>query len=294
VIQLNHIYFGYKQTALFSDLHDDIPMGRIYGLLGKNGVGKTTLLKLMTGLRFAQAGQCLVLDKDSSLRPVDMLKEIYFLPEEFGLPDISVGQYQRMYAPFYPKFDSESFHNYLQRFELDANKKLNAYSFGQKKKFLLAFGLAANTRIMLLDEPTNGLDIPSKSQFRQVLASDFTTDRLIIISTHQARDLERIIDAVIILNAGAILFHELLVDVSEHLRINFQSTSPDKQAALHVENVPGGYNVVTAARQDDEQSMDLEILFNTVVSNPEKIKSIFNQNNASNSVTGAGHGGAIK
>jgi len=275
VIQLSHINFGYNQTELFSDLHDDIPMGRIYGLLGKNGVGKTTLLKLMTGLRFAQAGQCLVLDEDSSQRPVNMLKEIFFLPEEFSLPDISVQQYQRMYAPFYPKFDSESFRNYLQRFELDANKKLNAYSFGQKKKILLAFGLAANTRIMLLDEPTNGLDIPSKSQFRQVLASDFTAERLIIISTHQARDLERIIDAVIILNEGTILFHELLENVSERLAINFQSTSPDKQEALYVENVPGGYNVVTAARQDDGQSMDIEVLFNTVVSNPERVAAIF-------------------
>jgi ABC-2 type transport system ATP-binding protein len=275
VIQLNHIHFGYNQTELFADVHVNIPMGRIYGLLGKNGVGKTTMLKLMAGLRFARSGKCLVLDEDSSQRPASMLAEIFFLPEEFSLPDISVHQYQRMYAPFYPKFDPESFWNYLQRFELDADKNLNAYSFGQKKKFLLAFGLAANTRIMLLDEPTNGLDIPSKSQFRQVLASDFTDERLIIISTHQARDLERIIDAVIILNEGAVLFHELVENVSERLAVNFQSTSPDKQAALHVENVPGGYNVVTAARQDDGQCMDLETLFNTVVSNPEKIATIF-------------------
>ena len=275
MIQLKHIHFGYDQTELFSDVHIDIPMGRIYGLLGKNGVGKTTLLKLMTGLRFCQSGNCRVLDEDSAKRPVNMLKEIFFLPEEFSLPDITVERYQRMYAPFYPRFDTAPFENYLQRFELDTNKKLSAFSFGQKKKFLLAFGLATNTRIMLLDEPTNGLDIPSKSQFRQVLASEFTDERLIIISTHQARDLEHIIDAVIILDEGAILFHELLVDVSQRLSINFQSTSPDKQETLHVENVPGGYNVVTAANQDDGQSMDLEVLFNTVVSNPDKIATIF-------------------
>ena len=191
------------------------------------------------------------------------------------MPDISVERYQRMYAPFYPKFDPEKFINYLQRFELDTHKKLNAFSFGQKKKFLLAFGLAANTRIMLLDEPTNGLDIPSKSQFRQVLASEFTDERLIIISTHQARDLEQIIDAVIILDDGVILFHELLADVSEHFSIHFQSTSPENQESLYVENVPGGYNVVTAGRQEDGQPIDLEILFNTVVSNPERVASIF-------------------
>ncbi len=275
MIRLKQIHFGYGQSELFSGVHVDIPMGRIYGLLGKNGVGKTTLLKLMTGLRFAQSGKCQVLNADSSLRLVKMLREIFFLPEEFGLPHISVDLYQRMYAPFYPKFDPTAFRNYLQRFDLDTTKKLNAYSFGQKKKFLLAFGMAANTRIMLLDEPTNGLDIPSKSQFRQVLASDFTDERLIIISTHQARDLEHIIDAVIILDKGAILFHEMLADIGKHLAINFQSASPDKQEALYVEHVPGGYNVVTAARQDDDQSMDLEVLFNTVVSNPGKIETIF-------------------
>lgn len=275
MIQLKHIHFGYDQTELFSDVHIDIPMGRIYGLLGKNGVGKTTLLKLMTGLRFCQSGGCQVLDEESSKRAVNMLAEIFFLPEEFSLPDIPVERYQRMHAPFYPQFDSAKFENYLQRFELDTNKRLNAFSFGQKKKFLLAFGLAANTRILLLDEPTNGLDIPSKSQFRQVLASDFTDERLIIISTHQARDLEHIIDAVIILDEGAILFHESLMEVSERLSINFQSKTPNTQDALFVENVPGGYNVVTAAPQDDGQTMDLEVLFNTVVSNPKKIASIF-------------------
>ncbi len=276
MIEMNNLHFGYGQRELFSDLSLAIPAGRIYGLLGKNGVGKTTLLKLMTGLRFAMSGECQVWDEDSSRRSVNMLKEIFYLPEEFVLPDIRVKQYAHMYAPFFPKFDPARFENYLQRFELDAGKKsLNAFSFGQRKKFLLAFGLAANTRIMLLDEPTNGLDIPSKSQFRQALASELNEDRLVIISTHQARDIESIVDSVIILHDGIVLFNQSLADVSERLFIHHQSTLPDRQEALHVEDIPGGYNVVTANRQDDGQFMDLETLFNTVVSNPDRIAAIF-------------------
>ena len=213
MIQVKQLHFGYDRQPLFTHMDLSIPAGGIYGLLGKNGVGKTTLLKLIAGLRYAQSGDCHVFGKPTVGRPVSLLADLFFLPEEFGLPDVTATQYKRLYAPFYPRFDTACFEETMDRFELNQGVKLQKFSFGQKKKFILSFGMATGCRLMLLDEPTNGLDIPSKSQFRKALVSAFSDDRLIIISTHQARDLESIIDAVIILDGGNIIFNRSMGEV---------------------------------------------------------------------------------
>lgn len=277
MIRLTQLQFGYGREDLFSNLNLAIPAGRICGLLGKNGVGKTTLLKLIAGLRFVKSGECRVLDQFSGHRSVSMLSDIYYLPEEFELPDVPVQIYLNMVAPFYPRFHYRRFEEYTQRFELDINKTLGEYSFGQKKKFILAFGLTTNTRILLLDEPTNGLDIPSKSQFRKVLASEYSEDRLILISTHQARDLENIIDSIIILDDGDILFNQMLSDVSERMSIRLLSEQPATENALYSETVPGGYAVVTDEVDAEDNTLDLEIIFKSVLSNPSRIAEIFGE-----------------
>ena len=275
MIQLKQLHFGYDRQPLFANMNLSLPDGGIYGLLGKNGVGKTTLLKLMAGLRYAQSGDCQVFGKHTVGRPVSLLADLFYLPEEFGLPDVTPDQYERLYAPFYPRFDTVCFKETMDRFELNRGTTLHKFSFGQKKKFILSFGLATRCRLMLLDEPTNGLDIPSKSQFRKALVSAFSDDRLIIISTHQARDLESIIDAVIILDGGKIIFNESIQNVQDRLCIRFEEHRPDSQNALHVETIPGGYAVVYPNGDQDETDIDLEILFQTVVSDPLRIADVF-------------------
>lgn len=275
MIQIKQLHFGYDRQPLFTHMDLSIPAGGIYGLLGKNGVGKTTLLKLIAGLRYAQSGDCHVFGEPTVGRPVSLLADLFYLPEEFGLPDVTATQYKRLYAPFYPRFDTACFEETMDRFELNQGVKLQKFSFGQKKKFILSFGIATGCRLMLLDEPTNGLDIPSKSQFRKALVSAFSDDRLIIISTHQARDLESIIDAVIILDGGNIIFNRSMGEVQERLSMRIEDHLPDSQNVLHVETVPGGHAVVTPNQGREETDIDLELLFQTVVSDPTHIAEIF-------------------
>ncbi len=251
--------------------------GNIYGLLGKNGAGKTSLLKLITGLRFPQGGSCRVLGYNPQHRPPELLEEIYFIPEEFYVPPILPGLYQQLYAPFYPRFDGSAFSRYMREFELDSSKKLTELSYGQKKKFLLAFGMATRCRLFILDEPTNGLDIPSKSQFRQLLAHISGEERTILISTHQVRDMENLIDPILILDEGRIIFQQSMLEVSRRLEVRLEQDPPAEEDVLYSDKVLGGYVVVRKNTGSEETGIDLETLFNAVTRNPDPIRNLFKE-----------------
>jgi len=277
MVKIKNLSFGYGKEKLFSNLDFQLVPGNIYGLLGKNGVGKTTLLKLISGLRYPQDGECLVLHYIPQKRLPGMLEELYFIPEEFFVPPITMRTYEKIYAPFYPRFDRKALAEYMKEFDLDSKKKLTELSYGQKKKFLLAFGIATNCLHFLLDEPTNGLDIPSKSQFRKILASALTDDRIILISTHQVRDMENLIDPIIILEDGQIIFNQYVQDISKHLIIQMDHDLPGAEDVLYSAKVLGGYAVVKKNRSGEESRMDLETLFNAVTTNRDKINELFSK-----------------
>jgi ABC-2 type transport system ATP-binding protein len=280
MIEIKNLSFAYKREKLFSDLNLSLTPGGICGLLGRNGAGKTTLLKLMSGLLFPQEGAIHIMEKMPAERSPDFLQELVFLPEVFDLPPVTPKQYEMLYAPFYPRFSSERFNSFLEEFEVTGNKKLNEISYGQKKKFLIAFGLATNGRLVLLDEPTNGLDIPSKSQFRKAIASCFEDDRIFIISTHQARDLESLIDPIIILDEAKIIFNRSTEEISKRLRVTHQSTPPEPEEALFSEKTFEGYIVVTENHDHEDSHIDLETLFNTVINNRGEVSRIFQNGGA--------------
>jgi ABC-2 type transport system ATP-binding protein len=273
MVQISSLKFWYnRNTLLFSDLNCTLKTGAIYGLLGKNGAGKTSLLHLIAGLRFPKSGRCTVMGFESSHRTVSMLQDIYFIPEEFSLLPVTPEKYESLYAPFYPRFSHEQFAGYTSEFGLDLSGKLNSFSFGQKKKFLIAFGLATNCRLLLLDEPTNGLDIPSKSQFRSVATSAHDSNRIFIISTHQVRDMETLIDPVIILDEGEIVFNKKIKDIASALRVSLVPAAPSGGNVLYSEEAQGGYRVVSLGDGGDETSdIDLELLFNTVIANRDTL-----------------------
>jgi ABC-2 type transport system ATP-binding protein len=275
MIEIKNMSFAYKRDKLFSDLNLSLTPGGICGLLGKNGAGKTTLLKLMSGLLFPQDGQIQIMGLSPAKRSSDFLQELIFLPEVFDLPFVTPEQYKMLYAPFYPRFSSDRFDSLLEEFEVAKGKKLKAFSYGQKKKFLIAFGLATNCRLMLLDEPTNGLDIPSKSQFRKAVASCLEDDRIFIISTHQARDLESLIDPVVILDEGRIIFNQSNEKISYHLKISYQARAPEPESALFYEKTFEGYTVVMENHDREDSHIDLEMLFNAVIKNSSRIEGIF-------------------
>ena len=278
MIKLKDVSFDYSKTKLFNELTIDIPGGNIYGLLGMNGAGKTTLLKLISGQLYIKSGEADVLGYNPQKRESKMLEQIFYLPEEFYLPNIELKEYLLINVPFYPGFDKVAFDRYTKAFDLDFSKKLSEFSYGQKKKFLLSFGLASNTSLLILDEPTNGLDIPSKSQFRRTLASAMTANRTFIISTHQVRYMENLIDPIIILNEGKVVFNNSLNEVTSALTLSLTPTEPENTECVFKEKVPGGWSALKMRNDEDpETNVDLETLFNAVVANPAAITNLMNK-----------------
>jgi len=276
MIKINDLGFYYnKKRPVFEHVSFDIRSG-IYGLLGENGVGKTTLLHIISGLCFPKSGTCKVFDYESMYRNPDMLKQLFFLPEEFQAPSLPIMDFVRSNSAFYPDYSQEQFENYLGEFQVEKDRKMSELSFGQKKKVLIAFALALNTPLTLLDEPTNGLDIPAKSQFRKIIASAFDEQRCIIISTHQVRDLESLIDPIIILDRNQILLNNSVEEITKKLLFSYTSYKPDE--ALYCEQTMQGYASVQVNEYAEESTMNIEALFNTVVNNKAKIKELFNPN----------------
>ncbi len=279
MIEVKNFSFGYKKRKLlYRNLNLSLPMGSIYGLLGKNGAGKSTLLKNFIGLLFPTQGHLVVNDYVPKKRLPSFLQTIYFIPEEVYVPSLTINKYKKLFAPFYPLFNEEQFYIYLDLLDVQDKGKLNTFSFGQQKKFVIAFALACNTRILLLDEPTNGLDIPSKIKFRKLLSSVFTEDKMIFISTHQIRDLDNLIDNVIIVDNGELLLQASLAEIEKKLSFKVVDTILGEDEVLYSESSLKGYQVVMQNNTNEETKINLEFLFNAVTENPAKAKSIFYKN----------------
>lgn len=277
MIEISNLSFGYKKkNLLFNNLDLSLTAGNIYGLLGKNGAGKTTLLKLISGLLYPHSGSCTIDEAKTIARDPDLLKEIFFLPEISFLPAVKVYEYLEIYTTFYPKFSKEKFFQYLNDLELETNGKITNLSYGQRKKFSVAFALAAETKVILLDEPTNGLDIPAKSVFRKLVASSINEEKIFVISTHQVRDMKHLIDPIIILDNGEVIFNQQIAEIEQKLSLRLRREEPEEKETLYYENTLGGYAVLSENHDGDDNDIDIELLFNAVVDKNEKVKTLFN------------------
>jgi ABC-2 type transport system ATP-binding protein len=276
MVQIQNLSFRYsKKKLLYNDLTLSLENGKIYGLLGKNGAGKSTFLKNLSGLLFPTKGNIYVAGIEPKRRLPSFMENIYFIPEEVYVPSISTDRYSKIFSPFYPKFNKVQFHQYIEALEVDRLARLKSLSFGQQKKFIIAFALACNTPLLLLDEPTNGLDIPSKAQFRRLIASVMNEDRLIFISTHQTRDLENLIDTVLIIDNGNLLLNASINQITQKLSFKTFGNIPADRPVLYSEPAFGGFATVIENPGNAEDQMNLELLFNTVVNNPDTIKKLF-------------------
>src|SRR5690606_19620514 len=264
MVKLENLDFKYAKGRpwLFHDLDCELDAGSIVGLLGKNGAGKTTLLKIMVGLLSPSGGQVEIMGVRPFDRCATFLRDVYFLPEEFHIPDVSVQSYVNANAGFYPRFDIDLLTRLISDFELPETKSLQKLSYGQKKKFMISFALSTKCRLLVLDEPTNGLDIPSKSIFRRVLAGSLDEDQLVIISTHQVHDVERLIDRVLMLEHGQFIIQKDILDISSKLHFAI-TTSADGENILYKEQVPGEYKVIKS-ETDGSSAVDVELLFNAI------------------------------
>ena len=276
MIQIDNLSFGYHRESLFTDTSLKLGPGNIYGLLGLNGAGKSSLLRLMSGLLFPAGGQVDVLGYEPAKRQPDFLSKIFVLPENIVVPNLTGKEYVSIQSPFYLNFDVAQMEQNLDRFEIPQDRKLPALSHGQQKKFLLSFGLACNAEFLILDEPTNGLDIPSKGLFRRLVAESLTEEQTFIVSTHQVHDLESLIDSIIILYEGRILFNQGLDEVSSQLRMSTTSERPGPDPdLLYCERTIGGFANLWSDPDGSENQIDLELLFKSVIANPEIFSSLF-------------------
>jgi ABC-2 type transport system ATP-binding protein len=279
MIQFNNLSFGYsRKKLLYKNLSLNIDAGSIYGLLGKNGAGKSTLLKNMVGTLFPIEGEILISGMTPGKRQPSFLQTIYYIAEDVYVPPLTIKRYMNLFAPFYPQFSEESFYKYLDVLEVNVDGKLNKLSFGQQKKFVIAFALACNTKVLLMDEPTNGLDIPSKTQFRKLIASVMYEDKIIFISTHQVRDLENMIDNIIIVDNGDLLLHSSIANIVDKLCFKTVSEIPTGVKVLYEEKMLKGTAVVMENTNGEDSKLNLEQLFNGVTENPEITKELFSLN----------------
>ena len=276
MIKIDGLSFGYSHRInLFESLDLEINSGQIHGLLGLNGAGKSTLLHLAQGLRYPKSGSIRVFGNNPADRDIYHLQDSFLLPEEIYAPSISLKRFVDRYAPFYPSFSIDQFLKLLNEFELDRKSQLGNLSMGQQKKALIAFGLATNTKVLMMDEPTNGLDIPSKKQFRKILTHIIREDRLFIISTHQIRDLHSLIDNVLVLSDGKIIFNNTIEHICDRLHFSL-SRQPEKTTNLiYNERVPGGYLNIQPAKSGESFEPDLEVLFNAIITKNDLINSAF-------------------
>ena len=273
---INQLNFSYNKRNgdLFHDFSLELNAGNVYGLLGKNGAGKSTLIYLMTGLLTPQGGEVLMDGVNVRRRLPQTMSDIFLVPEEFDMPRLSINKYVSINAPFYPRFSMEDLHRYLDIFEMggDLEVKLHALSMGQKKKVFMAFAFATNTHVLIMDEPTNGLDIPSKSQFRKLVTTSMSDDKMMLISTHQVRDISDILDHVLIIDHSQVLLNTGMADVTS--RLAFRPLREGDQPIFVLQSPYGPLGAVPAL-DGEETKVDLEMLFNATLQNPEAINNLF-------------------
>ena len=276
MVELKELRFGYGREPLFRNADLSLRPGAIYGLLGLNGAGKSTLLRLIAGLLFPSAGRVRVLGHEPARRKPAFLSSLFMLPEELNVPGITDREYVAARASFYPDFDGPRLERHLEELEVPRGRKLSSLSHGQQKKFLLSFGLATNASLLMLDEPTNGLDIPSKGLFRRLVAEALGDDRIFLVSTHQVRDVEALIDSILVLHEGEVLFHESVSEVSNRTRFAVDSSRPDERSAglLYAEPTVGGFASVWMDANAGDGRLDLEMLFKAVIARPDAFASL--------------------
>lgn len=269
IAKTTNLTFAYnrKGPKILDDFSIDLHSGGIYGLLGRNGAGKSTLLYLLSGLLTPTSGSVAVDGENVRLRLPSTLEKIFIVPEEINLPSIPFSKYVELNAGFYPNFSVDDLHRHLRTMELDFEINLGQVSMGQKKKAIMCFALACNTPLLLMDEPTNGLDIPSKSAFRRFIVSAVSDDRIVVISSHQVRDIDRVLDHVILMDNHKVLLNKSVAEITRRLKFETTSDLAEAEVAAFYRKSLGGYDIITANPVGDDSDLNLETLFEFALTN---------------------------
>ena len=276
MITLKDLSFSYGRHKVLGNVSMTLEKGKIYGLLGENGVGKSTLLKILSGLLKPESGECDVFGEVPYSRNPSFLQDIFYLPEDFAGENVVVQKYAMQLGMFYPNFSPDKFNRIITEFGVDPKAKFNKLSLGQQKKAIIAVALSLGTSVLLMDEPSNGLDIPSKSLLRRLIAENASEDQLIVISTHQVKDLENLIDPIIIMDKEGVIMNASIEEISA--RLAFAIEPAEDKDALYCQRDLRGYVTVRRNEYGVETPVDLEALFNCALVNKAWFKETFNSN----------------
>ncbi len=280
MISFNQIGFRYRLgSQVFRDFSLTLSPGHVYGVLGENGVGKSTLMKLASGVLIPTAGSVTIDGREASLREESSMAKIIYLPEEFSLPALTLDEFRAVTAPFYPSFSDESFEECCRVLDVVRDRRLDKLSMGQRKRAYLAFAFATGAQWLLLDEPTNGLDVAAKEAFRRLVARYADEGRSVVISTHSVREIESLIDHLIILDRRGIVLDASMCEIGRRLR--FGRISADEQSKryeepLFSESTLAGTSGVVVNTTDEESPVDIEMLFMASLRSTERLRVLFN------------------
>lgn len=273
MIEIKDLAFSYGKTPILKSITTTLEEGRIYGLLGENGVGKTTLLTLLCGLKKVCSGSITTDGENPFDRTPTLLQNQFYLPDEVLPVAMKAECFAKERGAFWPDYDHSKFLEIMKEFENDPAKKMNQMSAGQLKKTYISLALACGCKYIFMDEPTNGLDIPSKTQFRSAIMKYTSDDSTIVISTHQVRDLENIIDPIIILDRQDVLLNASVEEITSKLYFDYGTQLHPE--SLYSEQLPGGFIQVYPNTTSEDSKINVEALFNAVHKNKELIKGMF-------------------
>jgi ABC-2 type transport system ATP-binding protein len=262
MIEVKNLSFSYSSVKVLDNITTTFEQGRIYGLLGANGVGKSTMFKLLCGLLTTKQGTIDIDGCSPAGRKPSFLSKIYYVPEDFEGPDMTIRNYAAGVSQFYPNYDNTLFARLLSEFEIDADRKFTSLSLGQRKRAILALALSLKTDYLFLDEPTNGLDIPTKALFRKMVAAAMDDKRTIIISTHQVKDVEGLLNHIMMLDKRAVLLDKSVSDIQREYRFEVSASAPAD--ALYVEPGLGGCCSISPNNTGEESIINIELLFNYI------------------------------
>lgn len=203
LLEINNLNKSFDNKEILKDINLSIQSGKIIGLLGKNGVGKTTLIKLINDLLTPTSGEILIKGQKIG---VETKKVISYLPERTYLnKQMKVSEVISYFGDFYDNFDSEKAKKLLKDLDLDINQKLTQMSKGMQEKVQLVLVMSRNADLYVLDEPLGGVDPATRDYILDTILSNFNENASVIISTHLISDIEKILDEVIFIDKGQIV-----------------------------------------------------------------------------------------
>lgn len=227
-IMIQNIDLGYGSgDCVLSGVTAELHGGRIYGLLGLNGSGKTTLLKAISGLIKPKRGDISVMGFIPFQKEKEFLRQLMSVTIHPELPDMTAKRFAKTFSTFWPDFSINEFNALMQKFQIDTNRRLPSMSTGERKKCLIAFAMATNTPILLLDEPMAGLDIVSTKTLIEAIVMSQKPDRIIIISSNQVEEFDNIYTDILLLHEGSLLTKASIDELTSKFAFHNQGMHPN-------------------------------------------------------------------